>query len=254
MRRVSARWQLHHLRVRHVRGNAVHLRHGAVLVVFALNREQRLGDGGHRAHEIPVAKRRIQPDIVPAPERRIDIVVIAPELRAQIGGLVDGLRLRNALHRHVLDEQMRRKHDRAREPVGKRGGEQQRDRAAVAMAHEPHTIGVLGLDAERVEKGGQHFARLTVHEVHRPLLVVRARRGTAVAVARVHQPPVTACVAQLLRPVFPHGDGAESFMQEDQQRSAGALAVDPSILQRERAVRGRLDPGELYVRHLLFVS
>ena len=44
MRRMSAGGQLHHPGVRHVGRNAVHLRHRAVLVIFTLNRQQRLRD------------------------------------------------------------------------------------------------------------------------------------------------------------------------------------------------------------------
>ena len=64
-------------------------------------------------------------------------------------------------------------------------------RAACSSAIEPPSLwpksqGVSSMRSARQQRR-QQLVRLAVHEVHAPALVVRARRGAAVAGARIHQ-------------------------------------------------------------------
>ena len=58
----------------------------------------------------------MQPDVVPAPEGRIGVVVVARQALAQVGFEVGLARLGDARDRQVLDQDVRRQHDRAGQP------------------------------------------------------------------------------------------------------------------------------------------
>jgi hypothetical protein len=137
--------------MRHALANRIDLGHRAVVVVVALYREQRLLDRIQFIDNAPCPERRIQPDIVPAIERGIDIGMIAAELAAQIRGFVKLSGLRDALHRNVFDEYMRGDGNRAGQFFRVQRRIEQRDRAAVAMTDQPHALAFLRADIERVE-------------------------------------------------------------------------------------------------------
>ena len=61
---------------------------GAVWIVGALQCQDRHPDGGQEAGDVEGAEPRVQPGVVPAPERDIDVAVVAREALAQVAGLV----------------------------------------------------------------------------------------------------------------------------------------------------------------------
>src|SRR2546423_858014 len=63
------------------------------------------------------------------------------------------------------------------------------------------------------------------------------RHRIAVAVARIHEAAIAARRAQLRRPVLPHGQRAEAFVEEDDQRLILVIATrrDPCIFDAYRA-------------------
>ena len=168
------------LGLRHAPRDRPDLLERAVLVVFALHREHRARDRLDVALDVPVAKRRRQPDVVPAAERRVGIVVVLREAAAQVAGLEGHARLLDAGDGDVLDEQMRRDRDDAGDRMAR--GMQQRDRRAVAVTEEPGP-----LDADCGEEPRQDVVRLLGHEVDAPALAGRLGRRAAVAVAREHE-------------------------------------------------------------------
>ncbi len=88
-------------------GEDVHLLVGAVGVVLALQRQDRDRDVGEQAGDVEVAESRVQPGVVPAMERDVDVAVIAGEALAQVAGFVLGLDLADAGDVQVFDEEMR---------------------------------------------------------------------------------------------------------------------------------------------------
>src|SRR5450631_3274727 len=84
VRRVPAVLELDESRLRYAPRDSMDLLHRAVFVVDALQREHRAADGLDVALDRPVAEGRIEPDVVPAPEGGIGIVVVARELRTQV--------------------------------------------------------------------------------------------------------------------------------------------------------------------------
>src|SRR5882672_7778488 len=88
MRRVPAALDFEELGAGHALSDAPDLLHRSVLVVDPLDGEHGAADRFELALDRPRAKRRMQPDVVPPPERRIGIVVMAAELLAQVGGKI----------------------------------------------------------------------------------------------------------------------------------------------------------------------
>src|SRR5438552_19190836 len=89
-------------------GPALELRHRPVFVVEALDREHRTMYPRQDLLDVPAAESRIEPDIVPSPECLRGVGVIAAELLREVRALEGGLRLGDALHADVFDEDMRR--------------------------------------------------------------------------------------------------------------------------------------------------
>jgi len=71
----------------HLPLDGIELRHGAVLVVVALDGEYRADDAGQVLLDVPGAEFRVQPDVVPAAEGVGGIDVMARKLALQVGGL-----------------------------------------------------------------------------------------------------------------------------------------------------------------------
>src|SRR5690606_14014627 len=73
--------------------DAVYLVQGSVFVAFALHRQHGTGDPVQEGLDVPGAEAGIQPDVVPAPEGGVGILVVAPQLFRQAGGQVGDARL-----------------------------------------------------------------------------------------------------------------------------------------------------------------
>src|SRR5690242_9989950 len=246
VRRMAAIFEDHDFSLRCALANALDLREGAVLVVGALYREYRACDRRQQCFDRPRAKARIEPDVVPAEESRVDVVVIAREFRPDVRRPVRLARVLDAVDREVLDDDVRRDRYHAGDAGAKRRGVDQRDRRAVAVTEEPWRIALAG-DAEAIEELRQKLLRLTMHEIDVPALVGTAWRRSSVAGAREHEAAVAAGVAQPLRIVLPHRERAQSLVQENDERRIDALARKPAMLDAHPAPIER-DVDELDVR------
>src|SRR5271169_3260678 len=96
MRRVLAVRQHQDLCLWNPRPNRLNLRGRTVLVFLALNAQHRTANGIEIRLDVPRAKTRIEPDIVPSPERLIHVFVITPQPTSQVRSLVANLRFANA--------------------------------------------------------------------------------------------------------------------------------------------------------------
>ena len=207
----------------HARLDAVELLERAVGVVHALDEERRAGHALGVGLEAPVAERRVQPDVAPAPERGVDVVVVAghPLAQAALGvALASDPDLRD---RDLLDEHVRREQRDAGHRV--LPGVDERDRGAVAVADQDR----LG----RVELGehlGQHLERLLVEERRRPGAGRGLRAPVPEARERDHAP--TGRLVQPRGEVAPEADRAEPFVQQDER--------SPPVVARPL---GRLQPA-----------
>ena len=178
------------------------------------------------------AERRAQPDVVPAPEGRVGVVVVAREARAQVGRLVGVARLLDARDRDVLDEDVRRHHDDAGRPDGAR-------RAAARSSRRRCGRRARAARCRACAKQRrQHLVRLAVHEVGRPSARRRGWRRAAVAVAREDE-AAQAVLARRTRAGSPSTSRASRGLRAGRRRPApsprGAPTHACSISRRAAA-------------------
>ena len=149
-------------RALHARLDAVELRERAVLVVAALDQQQRLVDPAQEILDRPRRELRVQPDVGPAEEGVVDARVVLGEALLEVGVEIALADLGDALDAHRLDERVRRQTcERPDGPPGGRGVDQG-DGGAVGMADEDGAV-----DAEPVEQRRKHGERLVMHETGR---------------------------------------------------------------------------------------
>ena len=135
--------------------------------------------------EVPGAERGIEPDVAPAPERGIGIVVVARHPLAQGAARGTASRVpRIASHGDPLDEHVRREQDQPADRVVRRRG----------SARSTHRRCARRAPARRRrvarEQLRQHLERLLVEERRRPRLGGRRRAPVPVARERDQPPPV----------------------------------------------------------------
>src|SRR5712675_1802162 len=189
-------------------GDRIELRHRPVFVVEALDREHRTIYPRQDFLDVPTPEVRVQPNIVPSPERLRRVGVIAAELLREVRALEGRLRFGDALDADVLDEDVRRhNHQPPDAPAHRRVDK--RDRTAVGMPDENRLA-----DAEPLEQLRQDLERLDMHVVDRARPAQHF--GLTVAVARVDHRGAAGRRSRLPREIAPHRDRAQAFMEKDQ--------------------------------------
>ena len=183
-------------RPRNLARDHLDLGRAAILVILALNQQYRAADVGEILLDIPAQEVGVQPDVVPAPERRNNVVVVTAQPLGEVGVLERRFRRGDAFHRDVFDEDVRRHchHAANRTPAGARMN--QRDRRAIAVADEDRCF-----DFELIENFGQHVERFAVHVVDLARLGEFVR--LAVPVSRIHQRRTAGCGNDLGRETLP---------------------------------------------------
>jgi hypothetical protein len=147
------------------------------------------------------------------------------QVSAQVGGARGLDSLSDAVPRGLLDVDVGGFGDAGERPVGESRGEQQRDRAAVAVADQQRPG-----DGAGIQDLGQGPLRLPVQIVARPGQRERLRAPEAPAL--VDQARQAGSGAERLRKILPLGDAAEPLVQEHQmgparRRPLGLQALHP---------------------------
>src|SRR5204863_7846013 len=93
---------------RYPRLNRLDLFDRPVFVILALDYKRWAAYGIQIALDVPRSEMRVQPDIAPAQERSIHMLMITVQLAREVRRLVCNFRLRDALHGQILDEYVRR--------------------------------------------------------------------------------------------------------------------------------------------------
>src|SRR5581483_12159906 len=88
--------------------DGLHLLHCAVFIIESLNDQRRTRDPVKIFFDVPAAKIRMQPDIVPPPEGARSVTVMSRQLFREVRGLEFHLGISNRRDTEVLDENMRR--------------------------------------------------------------------------------------------------------------------------------------------------
>src|SRR6266404_3856824 len=211
-------------RSRYLRRDGVELCRGAVLVVFALDGQNRAGDGGQMILDVPAAELGVEPDVVPAAEGAVDVAVIAREAGAQIGRPIRLPGRSDAGDGDILDEDMRRLEDEAAHGPPPRAGMDEGDRGAVAVADEDG-IG----DGERVAQRRQRLQRLDMHVVDAARLRERVR--LPVTEPRIDQRGAAGRLGKARRKIAPLRKRAEPLMEQDQRRCVGVACGDQFVFE-----------------------
>ena len=192
--------------------------------------------------DVPAPEVRMQPDVVPPPESLRRVGMIAAELLRQVRALEGRLRLGDAPHADVLDENMGRHDHQPLDAVAHRRVDE-RDRSAVGMAHENRT-----LDAEPLEQLRQDFEGFDVHVVDRARPAKNF--GLTVAVARVDHRGAAGCRGRLLREIAPHRDRAQAFVEKHERGRSGAGDSEDFELAALDGNEGRfLSCGQCVILH-----
>src|SRR5262245_4742372 len=234
---MAARGQLDHLApAADLPLDRLHLGHRAVFVVLALDREHRTADRGQEGFDVPATEIGMQPDVVPTVEAPARIGVVARELLRELGRLEGGLGFGDALHRNVLDEDVRGEHYQPRQAVA-RAGVDERDRRAIGVSDQ-HRLP----DREPGEEFGQRLERLAMHVVDGEGRFEQV--GLAVPVARVHDRRTARRLRHKRGELFPQRNRAKALVQEDERRPA-RIAREALDLQ---AMAARFDEGPLGLR------
>ena len=224
MGRVAAAGEEQDLRCGDLALNGLDLGQGAVLVVFTLDDEDGASDCGKILFDIPLAKVRIEPDVVPAAKNFFDVIVIAGELLRQVGGRKQRANCSNAPETCVFDEDMRGLENERVDVLGMRAGVYESNGGAVAVA-EKNGLG----DLELAEKFGKDDLGFVVHEID------GAGRGEAVGfamtVAGVDEELTMGGVRELLGKILPHGEGAEAFVKHHNCRKIGMARLNPGCFE-----------------------
>jgi len=176
--------------------NRLHLPQCAVSIVLALDHQHGTANLSQAGFDIPPAEPRLQPDIGPAVEGRVDIPVPGPEPLAQGSTAVGRTSPLDPSDGHLLDKDVGRlQHQAAHRPPPVCGIEKG-DGGAVAVTDQHRSADLRGL-----ENGGQGGERLAFEVVDLPRLAEDI--GAAVTVAGVDQRARTGPLAEPVGEVAP---------------------------------------------------
>ena len=174
LRRVAAILQRKHFHLaRNLSLYRFHLRHGSVLIVHALNHQHRAGNLRQVSFDVPVAKFRMEPDLVPSPESFGRIAMMARQFLRQICGLELRLCLGDAGHAQILDEHMRRQQHQAGCPISRASfAREVGSFPRLQLLHHPRLVPNLFLPPLPVVDPNQPILTIRVRSVTAPLPVV----------------------------------------------------------------------------------
>src|SRR5882762_1453082 len=132
MRRVPASRENQRLRPSNAALNGFNVGHGAIFIVFALNDQ---GGARNRAKEslnVPLAKLRIEPNVIPSAKHFVDILVVARKFLRQVTRFIDLANRDSASQAELFDEDMRCLQNKSANLLGPGACVNQSDRAAIA--------------------------------------------------------------------------------------------------------------------------
>src|SRR5882672_11254998 len=108
MRRMPAPWKDQRLRPSNAAVNGFNVGYRTIFVVFALNDQSGARNRAEIFFNVPVAKLRIEPNIVPPAKHFVDMLVIARKFFAQVAGLIHFANRNGASQTKLFDENVRR--------------------------------------------------------------------------------------------------------------------------------------------------
>ncbi len=201
-----------------------YLRHGAVLVVFALNGEDGAGDAGEIFFDVPAAEVGMEPDVVPSPECAGGVAMMAREFLCEIRFLESQLRFVDAGDAEVFDENVWGEQDESADVV-ESARVNQGDGTAVAVPEQDWIFNLHLL--KEIGEGVEGFV---VHVGDWTRLFKEI--GVAGTVAGVDGDGASGGLGDVFGKMFPVRDGAESFVKKYELRRVGGAAGDTGDFER----------------------
>src|ERR1700747_367160 len=104
MRRVSPIMEEQRLRVRQPSLNRSHVSQSPVLIVFALNHQRGASYRTKIFFDVPFAKSRIEPDVIPSAKHFINMIVISRKPFRQVARFIEFANRRDASQAELFDE------------------------------------------------------------------------------------------------------------------------------------------------------
>src|SRR6266403_5323975 len=106
MRRVPASRKNQRLRPTNAALNGFDVGHGAIFIVFALNDQSGAGNRGKKSFNVPLAKLRIEPNVIPFAKHFVDMPVIARQFFTKVTGVIDFANRNGASEAKLFDKNM----------------------------------------------------------------------------------------------------------------------------------------------------
>ena len=158
LRRVTAiRKSENHNRSCTLLRDGFHLGHGSVLVVEALNHEDRAGNAREIFFDGPAAEVGMKPDVVPSPEGSGGVAMMTGEFLRHVCGPEFHFGFGDASHAEALDKNVRRKKDKTKHAIVGSSVDES-DGGSVAVADQDGFI-----DFELPQKIGESSEGFVVH-------------------------------------------------------------------------------------------
>src|SRR5882757_8627329 len=133
MRRVPASRKNQRLRPSNAALNGFNVSDCAIFIVFALNDESGARNRAEIFFNVPLAKLRVEPNIVPTAKHFVDMLVIARKFFTQVTGLIHFANRHGATEAKLFDENVRRLQNKSANLFRPSACVNQSDRTAVAM-------------------------------------------------------------------------------------------------------------------------
>src|SRR5712672_1544290 len=108
MRRVPASRKNQRLRPSNAAPNGFNVSYRSVFIVFALNDQGGAGNRAKESFNVPLAKLRIEPNVIPAAKHFVGMLVIARQFFTQVTGLIHFANRYGATEAEFFDENVRR--------------------------------------------------------------------------------------------------------------------------------------------------
>ena len=163
MRGMATPLQYKHTHPRHARSESLDLLECSVFVIFSLNRKHWTEHSSAIALDIPRAKTRVQPNVVPAVKGCGGIAMMARELRAEIRPHKLISRGGNTYERRRFHKEVRRFENQPGRSVREARCKKQGNRGSITMPEEhgsPY--------CRRVQQLRKHAERFVMHVIHGP--------------------------------------------------------------------------------------
>src|SRR5712671_1656533 len=118
MRRVPASRKNQRLRPSNAPLNGFNVGYGAVFIVFALDDQSGARNRAEVFFNVPLAKLRVEPNIVPAAKHFVGMLVIARKFFTQVTGVIHFANRDSASEAELFDENVRRLQNKTADLLG----------------------------------------------------------------------------------------------------------------------------------------